>query len=387
MTSNNKDNNNTTYNNNNNSQPTLLRPTQHHHQTNQQLLKLPTSNLTLQIAYRGNHINEIKHAARATNQHIRSNYATFIQNVGRNIYPLIIFTDYEGEDGLNGIGSTLTLYRADGSVIKVSPALHSNYEIYKSCAHIFMGLSVEIGPFLDNESLICQCQPRRKSVGSTTTDLPWRSSLTQYVQQLRIFRQALTNAVEVGMTSADVDNLSVEEKKDEGNNRQNDSSDNTTTTSLSSCSRLPPQLMLDTMNDMLTSVIDYCNSSLSTGVLDIQQWQQLNQINFPRIKQCMKAATQAQADACVKQLVDWREMMGPSEWRELYVVIPTVWAVNAENPRKAMVQQLMDEDRVNTHIITTEYPRNQAEARTLLGRVVGDRGIGRFVFGDDTKEP
>ena len=144
--------------------------------------------------------------------------------------------------------------------------------------------------------------------------------------------------------------------------------------------------MLDTMNDMLTSVIDYCDSCLSTGVLDMQQWQQLNQINFPRIKQCMKAATQAQADACVKQLVDWREMMGPSEWRELYVVIPTVWAVNAENPRKAMVQQLMDEDRVDTHIITTEYPRNQAEARTLLGRVVGDRGIGRFVFGDDTKE-
>ena len=100
-------NNDTTSNNNNKSQQPPLRPTlvlKHHHETNQQLLNLSKSDLASQFAYRGNHIDEIKHAARATNQHIRSNYATFIHNVGRNIYPLIIFTDYDGEDGLNGVG-------------------------------------------------------------------------------------------------------------------------------------------------------------------------------------------------------------------------------------------------------------------------------------------
>ena len=100
----------------------------------------------------------------------------------------------------------------------------------------------------------------------------------------------------------------------------------------------------------------------------------------------MKAATKAQADACIRQIVEWKDMMGPREWRELYVVIPTVWAVGEETPRQTMFSQLMDEDRVDTHIITTEAPRDHSEARTLLGRVVGDRAIGRFVFGDETKE-
>ena len=110
------------------------RPTialKHHHRTNKKLLDLPISSLVSQIATRGDQIQEIKHAARSTNQLIRSRYATFIHDVGRNVYPLIVFTDHE-EDGLDGVGSTLTLYRADGSSTKVTPALNSNYEIYKS---------------------------------------------------------------------------------------------------------------------------------------------------------------------------------------------------------------------------------------------------------------
>ena len=133
---------------------TPLRPSiilKHHHRTNQKLLKLPKSDLQSQIATRGDHLQEIKHAARSTNLLIRSNYSTFIHDVGRNVYPLIIFTDYE-EDSLSGVGSTLTLYRKDGSVTQVSPALSSLYEVYKSCSHIFMGLSIEIGPYLDNAS-------------------------------------------------------------------------------------------------------------------------------------------------------------------------------------------------------------------------------------------
>jgi hypothetical protein len=77
-------------------------------------------------------------------------------------------------------------------------------------------------------------------------------------------------------------------------------------------------------------------------------------------------------------------MLGQDAWRDLYVVIPTVWAVEVENPRKEMFKQLMDPERVDTHLITSEYPRNHSDARTLLGRVVGDRAIGRFVFGVDS---
>ena len=51
-----------------------------------------------------------------------------------------------------------------------------------------------------------------------------------------------------------------------------------------------------------------------------------------------------------------------------------------------MFKRLMHPDRVETHLITSEWPRDHGEVRTLLGRIVGDRAIGRFVFGDDTEE-
>jgi len=358
--------------NNKNNTTTPLRPSivlKHHHRTNQKLLSLPKSDLQSQIATRGDHLQEIKHAARSTNKLIRSNYSTFIHDVGRNVYPLIIFTDYE-EDALSGVGSTLTLYREDGSVTQVSPALASLYEVYKSCSHIFMGLSIVIGPYLDNKSY--------SSNSEMTEDAPWRSSLTKFVQQVKVFRQSLINAAKVETSLVDdMNNLAIqEEKKDDEAN----SSD------ISNKGGLPPLEMRECMNKMLSSVIDYCEGCLSTGILDISKWEQLNQENFPRIKQSMKAATNAQADACVRQLISWRDMLGPIEWRELHCIIPTVWAVGAENPRKTMMRQLMDKDRIDTHIITSEYPRNHTEARTLLGRVVADRAIGRFVFGDETKD-
>ena len=51
-----------------------------------------------------------------------------------------------------------------------------------------------------------------------------------------------------------------------------------------------------------------------------------------------------------------------------------------------MFARLMHADRVETHLITSEWPRNHGEVRTLVGRIVGDRAIGRFVFGDVTEE-
>ena len=100
----------------------------------------------------------------------------------------------------------------------------------------------------------------------------------------------------------------------------------------------------------------------------------------------MILATQTQADANVEAILKWKNMMGPKLWREVFVLIPTVWPVGAGNPRSELFRNLLDKDRVNTHIIMSEFPRNIEECRTLVGRVVGDRGIGRFVFGNTTCE-
>lgn len=67
-------------------------------------------------------------------------------------------------------------------------------------------------------------------------------------------------------------------------------------------------------------------------------------------------------------------------------MIPTVWPVALNSPRLQLFERIIDADKIHTHIITSEYPRNFEEARHTLGRVVGDRAAGRLVFGTaDTK--
>ena len=97
-------------------------------------------------------------------------------------------------------------------------------------------------------------------------------------------------------------------------------------------------------------------------------------------------ATRAQANASVEGILKWKNMMGPKLWRKVYVLIPNVWPTGQNNCRYELFRNLLDKDRLNTHIIMSEYPRNVEESRTLVGRVVGDRGIARFVFGNTTSE-
>ena len=107
----------------------------------------------------------------------------------------------------------------------------------------------------------------------------------------------------------------------------------------------------------------------------------MNQANSLRAKDTMKFATKEQADANVSALLEWKERLGPALWREVYVVIPTVWPVAGNNPRLEIFRNLLDEDRIDTNIFCSEQPRSLDECRTLVGRIVGDRAVGRFVFG------
>ena len=56
---------------------------------------------------------------------------------------------------------------------------------------------------------------------------------------------------------------------------------------------------------------------------------------------------QAQSDANVAALLKWKERLGAELWREVYVVIPTVWPVASQNPRLELFRNLLDEDQVS----------------------------------------
>ena len=205
----------------------------------------------------------------------------------------------------------------------MSPAIHSNYEIYKSVSHTLLHLAVLVTPFLDNPDATA-----------------WRRSFTNYLGRVDVAITALQNC--------------------EG-------------------TLLKKELLLS----MLGTVSAFLNTCLEKSKVNKTERAELNKGNFWKIKECMQQATKEQADASIQALLMWKNKLGPKLWRDIYVIIPTVWPVARSNPRLEIFRNLLDEDRIDSHILCSEYPRTLDEARTLLGRIVADRAIGRKVFGLD----
>ena len=197
----------------------------------------------------------------------------------------------------------------------MTPALQSNYELYKSVSHTLLHVALLVSPFLSNP-------------GSTA----WHGPMKNYLAKVEAIIQALHSST---------------------------------------------HLKRELPMAVLSSVSGFLRSCLEKLKLNEEEWDDLNRDNFWRIKECMMLATKEQADESVKALMKWKNKLGPDLWHNVYVVIPTVQPVARTNPRFEIFRNLLDEDRVETHIICSEYPRNEEEARTLLGRVVGDRAIGR----------
>ena len=78
-----------------------------------------------------------------------------------------------------------------------------------------------------------------------------------------------------------------------------------------------------------------------------EEWDRLNRDNSPRVKRAMELASKHQADANVEALLRWKEKLGPVQWRELYVIVPTVWAVGRTNPRLELFRGLLGDNSID----------------------------------------
>lgn len=218
--------------------------------------------------------------------------------------------------------------RFDGTIffLKVTPALHSNYEVYKSVAHTFLQVAVLITPYLSN-----------------TAANTWMEEMKRYKDRVEVTTEALR--------------------------RSNDETLNTCV-----------------IFEMLEAVSRFLGGCLDHGEINFERWIQMNRDHFSNLRLCMDTATKLQAEANVTAMLKWKARLGAVLWRDLHVIIPSVWPVAGNNPRRELFRSIMDADRRETHIISSEFPRGIQDCRRLLGRVVGDRAIGRLVFGDDTME-
>lgn len=293
----------------------------------QKIFAVPDDHLKDVLAFQKDCTNEVRLAFRDLNIHTRSNYASFIKKAGRNIFPLLIASEYDYDNELGaGTGNTYTLYLEDGQEYRITPNANTGYSIYKSASHVIMGLGAMLGPYMKN---------------------PVASG---WIKPLMDYKESVKRSL----------------------------------ASIEACRNgFPYSFDKNPVEQVLRSSLEFIDCCLQEKSFSFEKWQTFNKNNFVNITRCMELAVKVQSESNVEALLKWKEMLGPELWREMYVFIPTVWPVSRSNPRIELFRNLLDEDRVDTHILSSEWPRNDAECRTTLGRIIGDRAIGRYVFGDE----
>ncbi len=97
-------------------------------------------------------------------------------------------------------------------------------------------------------------------------------------------------------------------------------------------------------------------------------------------------AAQNQVDVMTATLQDWKAMLGEELWDKLYVVSNAVWTLTKENAHELIIKAQMKESLRETNVIVTEAAPTLDDAKTLLGRIVGDRIIAELVFDKDFGE-
>ena len=251
---------------------------------------------------------------------MRNNYLENIYQVGRNIFPLIIASD--NEPGFEGVGASYTLYLEDGTSERIVP-VSRQYEMYKCLSHIPISIFTIIAPYFKN--------PQSQE---------WINPLQRFQSKVEAAQQALDNA--------SLDTKTINHNK-----------------------------------AMLTLAAEYLSDCLAKKNASHNDFITFSEQIFPFIEESMFNAARLQVQDTIPELLKWKQKLG-EKWRDLYVLIPTIWPVAGRNPRQQIFEKIMDQERIKTHIIMLEGARNKDEALTSLGRIVVDRTVARLVFGTRT---
>jgi len=279
-------------------------------------------------AYRGDPTQQYKLSLRDLNTVMKDNYAELIYKIGHNIYPLIIASD--AAPGYEGVGSLYTLFLEDGSVKQIAPT-SPEYEMYKDLAHMALGMYTIVAPYFN-------------SPVSTN----WMEKMKNYQRAIRDSLFALRHS-----NYSDTDHL------------------------INCTQPLPKKDHFA----MLNLANDYIQSCYEKGSVDLESYKRFaRNFSFYAIK-ALTCASQLQVNAAFPLISKWRDELGPEKWRDLYVLIPVLWPVARRNPRQQIFENLMDTDRIKTHILKTEGAKTFEDSKVVLGRIVGDRLMAELVFG------
>lgn len=293
------------------------------------------------VAYRGNALQDYQIGLRQMNLFMRENYHEMLERVGHNVFPLIIATDVDHDKRLSGTGSEYILYLRNGTIRHMKPT-PVQYEQNKNLGHLPLSIFTIISPYFNNPTSTMWHEKLQKLQTIIQNNLEGLKAIPVVYGPPRL--------VWANHVFCD-DNLTVDDHR-----------------------------------AMLTMVLDFINSCFNSKRVDVVEYKKFARAYVPYIRKAMTCAAQIQTKAAVRELSKWKAALGSEAWREVYVIIPVVWPVARVNPRQLIFEQLLDADRVATHILKAEGARNIEEARFTAGRIIADRTMAHLVFGYDTPD-
>jgi|GEM_PF-6097646 len=201
------------------------------------------------------------------------------------------------------------------------------FELAKSIAHIPLGIFAIIAPYLK---------------GSETKD--WIAKLEDFSETLRSAKRHLRDA--------DI-----------------------------------PDELEDVGRKILKAGIRYVERTIGSGKISITDFEKFSASVHDDISTTMWFAANAQITGVGNLLERWKKEVGDAHWKNLYVVVLSIWTTSVLNQNSIIIRDHMDPKRVDTHLIdvpTAQTPDDYIYvALDNLARIVQDNVAAKMIFPTD----
>lgn len=131
--------------------------------------------------------------------------------------------------------------------------------------------------------------------------------------------------------------------------------------------------------DILHHSIDFISGILGRNSFTLDEFRAYTTRIDNALLFCASRAGQIQVGAMSAIVTEFRDILD-SRWDETYVVISALWTLSQENVHAQIIGHQMTDAHRETHLIVSEAVPTLADAKLLLGRIVGDRIAAQYVF-------
>lgn len=143
----------------------------------------------------------------------------------------------------------------------------------------------------------------------------------------------------------------------------------------------------DKLLSVLTAMYTYSSDIIKNSTFTIKGYSKAAMDINPELAFLQSLAADLQVTAFTETLEKWKALVGEEEWKKLYVVISAQWTLSTENVHQLIIANTMaTKELAAKNIFVTSRPlANIDDARSLCGRVVGDRIMSYQTLSSETE--